>query len=283
MLKSKIQKLHDKIILSNRRPTFFGNLFKKLFLSFSTWYLYPEFRKQSLLVKLIKENILLFLFVSISVFWTCGFFYLGRLSNFQEVTNLENRLSKTTYQLEATYNILSFKESTIERLRKEVGSREYLEWIIGKDCHLRNFSNLQKLSDEIFYTMIDEIEKSNIPYTIFFRVVDRESGFTFIENRSSGAFGYCQVLPSTFRIAQREIGVKEHNEINNIIVGAWVLKEGYLRHKRKGLDDEKAWYHSLVDYSGGSHELAKEEMKYYKKGVNQRSNIIHKFPKELGT
>jgi len=284
MLKTKIQKIYDRIMLSSQEPMFFGKLFKKLFLSFSNWYLFTEFRKGFLLPKLIKENILLFLLVSISVVWTVGFFYLGRASNFKQVGNLENKLSKTTYQLEATHKILGERESTIDRIRREVGEREYLQFIIKRDCHLRNFDGLTKLPDEVFFTMIDEIETHNVPYTIFFRVIDRESGFTFIENPSSGAFGYCQVLPSTFRVAQREIGVKDHNEINNIKVGVWVLKGGYLRHKRKGLTDEKAWHNSLVDYSGGSHELAKEEMKYYKKGLNETSNIVHKFEKkELGT
>ena len=269
--------------MSNQKPTFFGKLFKKLFLSFSNWYLFPEFRKGALLPKLLKENILLFLLISISVTWTIGFFYLGRASNFKQVANLENKLSKTTHQLEATYKILGEKETTIDKIRREVGEREYLQYIIKRDCHLRNYDGLTKLSDEVFFTMIDEIETHNVPYTIFFRVIDRESGFTFAINRSSGATGYCQVLPSTFRVAQREIGVKDHNEINNIRVGVWVLKEGYLRHKRKGLSDEQAWYNSLVDYSGGSHDLAKEEMKYYKKGLNDTSNIVYKFKKEIGT
>ena len=61
MLKTKFQKIYDRIMMSIQEPMFFGNLFKKLFLSFSNWYLFPEFRKGFLLPKLIKENILLFL------------------------------------------------------------------------------------------------------------------------------------------------------------------------------------------------------------------------------
>lgn len=282
MLKSKIKKIQDRLIMSTKKGFFHDNFIKRPFLSFSSWYLYPEFRNQKLIPKLIKENIFLFLFISISVIWTMSFFYFGRLSNFKQVTQLENKLSKTTHQLEATYKLLGERESTIDRIRREVGERDYLQYIIKRDCHLRNYDGLTKLSDEVFFTMIDEIETQGVPYTIFFRVIDRESGFTFVINKSSGATGYCQVLPSTFRVAQREIGVKDHNEINNIRAGVWVLKEGYLRHKRKGLSDEQAWYNSLVDYSGGSHDLAKEEMKYYKKGVNDTSNIVHKFKKETG-
>jgi len=58
-----------------------------------------------------------------------------------------------------------------------------------------------------------------------------------------------------------------HDEINNIKMGAYILKIGYDRYKKRGLDDQTSWLRSLVDYSGGSLELAKKEMLYYKEGT----------------
>jgi soluble lytic murein transglycosylase-like protein len=129
---------------------------------------------------------------------------------------------------------------------------------------LRNPQNLSKLSDKVFYTIIEEIEKHKIPYTIFFRLIDFESGFTFITNVSSGAFGYCQVMPSTWNIFCKSLKLTVHDEIGNIKMGAHILKLAYDSYKRRGLDEETSWFRALVDYSGGSQDLAKKEMMYYK-------------------
>ena len=146
-----------------------------------------------------------------------------------------------------------------------LGEREFLQQIIKRDCNLRSYGNLQNLPDKIFFTMIEEIERYQIPYTIFFRVVDRESGFRFVPNaKGSGAFGYCQVIPSTFRNISKKLGFKTHNEVNNIKAGAWLLRHNYNIYAKKGYTDEQCWYKALVDYSGGNHKLAREEMQGYK-------------------
>lgn len=275
MLKSKIKNLQAKLLMKTTGSHFFETFVKMPFLSFSRWYLYPEFRKQNLLLKLFKENRLLFSIIFIFTIWTITLFSFGRLSNFEKVKTLESKLSKTTSALESTYKIINQKESTIDRLRNQVGSREYLEYIIKRDCHLRYFNNLTKLPDEIFFTIVEEIENYQIPYTIFFRVIDRESGFQFISNTAgSGAFGYCQVMPSTFKYASKRLRLKEHNQINNIKVGAWVLRQAYDKYRREGFDEKSAWYRSLIDYSGGNVDLAADEMQYYKTGLGNSKSII---------
>ncbi len=269
--------------MKNSGNEIFNTFIRKPFLSFSTWYLYPEFRKGSFLVNFINQNRILFLFVNIFFLWTISLFFFGRLSAFEKVKNLESKLTKTTSALESSYKLINLKEITIDNLRIQTRSREYLQFVIKRDCQLRHYGALTKLPDDVFFTIIDEIEKYKIPYTIFFRLIDRESGFQFISNnQGSGAFGYCQVMPSTFKYASKKLKLKEHNQINNIKTGAWVLKQGFDKYKKEGFDVKSAWYRSLIDYSGGNVDLAAEEMKFYKEGLNKTKSILLDLGKDDG-
>jgi hypothetical protein len=206
--------------------------------------------------------------------WTLTFYFFGRISNFNQISHFQEQLNKANIELESTAELVLYKESVIDRIRKQVGSREYLEYIIKRDCHLRNPDYLSKLPDEIFFTIIDEIEKNELPYTVFFRLIDFESGFQYITNSSSGAYGYCQLLPSTFTIGCKYLNLKDNSKVNNIKIGAWLVKYGFDRWKSKGMSDEEAWFNSLVNYSGGSHELAKKEMMYFKDNLFESRDVI---------
>jgi hypothetical protein len=283
MLKFKLKKLETKLMFNEKNLTFFERLFKNQIRVLIKWYLYPEFRRGNLFVKSIKENRLLIGILAFFVIWNITLFNFGKLSNLKQVKNLESKLSKTTSSLQSTYRLLNQKITTIDNLRKQTQTRQYLEYIIKRDCYLKCPDALSKLPDDIFFTMIEEIERYEIPYTIFFRVVDLESGFQFITNTSSGAYGYCQVMPSTFNYVSKILDLKEHSPVNNVKVGAYVLKDGFKRHKARGLDDKDAWFHSLVNYCGGSHEIAKKEMMYYKEGLLDTKSILIKNPDSTET
>ena len=91
------------------------------------------------------------------------------------------------------------------------------------------------------------------------------SGFRFISNfQGSGAMGYCQVMPVTFKIVARELGFSKHDEVTNIKTGAYVLKENFNFYRNQGLGVKNAWYNALISYSGGNIDLAKSEMKYFR-------------------
>lgn len=267
MLKTKIEKIRNKLLIKREKSNLIYNYFKKSFLALSEWYLYPELRKKNIILSLFKINRLPLFLTTLFIIWTITLFSFGKISTIKKVRELENQLTQMSSELDSSSRLISYKESIIDRIRTQVGSRQYLEYIIKRDCHLRNPDNLSKLSDEVFFTMIDEIEKNKIPYTVFFRVIDFESGFTYATNSTSGAFGYCQLLPSTFTIGAKHLKLKENSEVNNVKIGAWVLKYGFDRWKAKGLSDKEAWFRSLVDYSGGSHALAEKEMMYFKENL----------------
>lgn len=279
MLKTKLKNLQTKILMKNDGTKFWNKYIKGTILLVTDWYLYPEFRKKNLFLSLIGFNRIPLILTTIFVVWTIIFFSFGKFSNFEKVRTLQTELSKTNLELESSAKLIHYKQSVIENIRLQVRSREYYEYIIKRDCHLRNSDALSKLSDDVFFTIIDEIEKNKLPYTVFFRLIDFESGFTYITNSSSGAYGYCQLLPSTFVIGAKHLNLKDNSPINNIKIGSWVLRYGYDRWKSKGLSDKDAWFNSLVDYSGGSRDLAQKEMMYYKDNLFESKNYITKYIK----
>lgn len=246
------------------------NFIEKQFMKITEWFMYPEFRKKFGFKDLLKRSKyiilagLLFLIYNISIIFIT--YSVSHNEKVNEIEKLESKLQVAKDTIKGLEEGIQHKEVVLANLIEKTSSRDYLEFVIKRDCHLRNPQNLSKLPNKVFYTIIDEIEKYKIPYTVFFRLIDFESGFTFITNVSSGAFGYCQVMPSTWNIFCKNLKLTVHDEINNIKMGAYILKIGYDRYKKQGLDDKTAWTRSLVDYSGGSEDLAKKEMLYYKEG-----------------
>jgi hypothetical protein len=212
---------------------------------------------------------MVFTIFGLFILWTTITYSVGRYMSYKnkvaDIISLEYKLDKTNDILYQTNKHLNRKDSTISQLRESMDSRDYLQYVIKRDCKLRNYDNLTKLSDTVFFTIIDEINKYKIPYTIFFRVIDYESGFLFIRNNTgSGAFGYCQIMPITYDYFSKKLNFNEHNEVNNIKTGAYILKTGYNRYRSMGFSDSESWYRELVYYSGGNKKLALSEMKYLK-------------------
>ena len=120
------------------------------------------------------------------------------------------------------------------------------------ECKFIHEDNFRHINRHIFSLMIDECDKYDLPYSIFFSVVDKESGFKFIPNsQGSGAMGYMQLMPKTFSGNARKLGLKEHTPENNIKVGAYLLSDMFSDWKRKYTDDETAWTWTLAEYAAG--------------------------------
>lgn len=269
MIKNKIRDYYTKLVMMPTKSNFFEKYIRYQLIDILSWIIYPDFRNKNKFYDLLLRNKFMFLVLTFFILWTTGTFTLGRFLSFldkkEQITELTYKLDRQNDILFYTNQLMNRKDSTISQLREDMGSREYLEYIIKRDCKLKHFNNLHNLSDEIFFTIIDEIEKYQIPYTIFFRVIDHESGFRFISNfQGSGAMGYCQVMPVTFKMVARELGFSVHDEFTNIKTGAYILKKNFDIYRKRGLDVKDAWYNALISYSGGDIELAKSEMKYFR-------------------
>jgi hypothetical protein len=129
---------------------------------------------------------------------------------------------------------------------------DYLHKNLLRECHFIHEDNFRNIDPEIFSLMIDECDKYDLPYTIFFSLVDKESGFRFISNsEGSGAIGYMQLMPKTFSKNARRLGLEKHTPENNIKVGAYHLNDLFKRWKRKYKSDEMAWNWTIAQYTVG--------------------------------
>lgn len=269
MIKLRMRQLYHQLILMPSDTTFFNKYLRHHLINFLVWFLYPEFRTKNKVVDFIFKNKFLIALGVSFILWTTGLLSLGIFLSFHEKTDkinqLEYKLDKQNDLLFYSNRIMLRKNLTINQLRKEMDSREYLQYIIQRDCHLQHYTHLTKLSDDVFFTIIDEVEKYQIPFTIFFRVIDHESGFQFIPNSTgSGALGYCQVMPLTFKSVAERLGFKKHDHITNIKTGAFVLRENFDIFHKKGFNVKESWFKALIAYSGGDTALAESEMKYFK-------------------
>jgi len=116
--------------------------------------------------------------------------------------------------------------------------------------------NISRIDDDILFLMVEQANKYKIPYTIYFRLIDRESGFKFIhnigKNGGSGAFGYMQIMPKTFKSFKKILNLRGgHTKVNNILVGSYMLSRSYNYWKSKGKSDKESWEFCLSEYNTG--------------------------------
>lgn len=251
-MKYDLVKFHHWLLLSTFKNKWFEENIKLQIISLLSWFLYPEYRKNNSFFNVLKENKFILSILCIFILWTSGFFTFGKLMSIPE----------KTYK----YIFVKRIEEKIIEKKPDPNIRKFIQTLVIKDCEIEHPKEFRSLSDPIFYLIIDEINKNSIPYTIFFKVIDHESGFQFIPNsKGSGALGYCQIMPATYNRFRKSAGLSAHNEISNIKMGAFLLKERYNFHKSYGCKDEKAWFLSLKDYAGGKDSMAREIIRIYKK------------------
>lgn len=179
---------------------------------------------------MLQKNKILMIIAVISVIFTSQIF-------FKNVNNTHRHNSHTLID-------------TIPNIKEKADSvRGYI-----KKYDIEHTDNLMKVEDEIIIFMHDECTKNNIPKSIFFRIIDKESGFRFIKNTGgSGAMGYMQVMPQTYKGVSRKIGLKgDHDKKNNIIVGANLIRliHSFWVNKQKKSGRE-SWEYTLAEYACG--------------------------------
>ena len=99
--------------------------------------------------------------------------------------------------------------------------------------------------------MIEEADKYKVPYKIVFRVAWKENKFKSKNISSAGATGYMQVMPETFNIQAKKLGLIGGNTAeNNIKVAIYLLHTLFNKWGKK-YDSDKAWDLALSEYNSG--------------------------------
>ena len=96
--------------------------------------------------------------------------------------------------------------------------RSNLQYKIIRESKITYIENLKSIPDSILFLMASEADKYNIPYVIFFRIMEHESKFQFVKNtQGSSALGYMQIIKSTFNSYYDKLGLTGgHTKSNNI-------------------------------------------------------------------
>ena len=175
----------------------------------------------------------------------------------KSISDLDRSITSLNLDKSSLIETIENKDSDIDSLSIYLESREYIDFLIFRRANMDDFNlNMNRLSDDILFLMVDQANKYKIPYTIYFRLIDRESGFKFIrnigENGGSGAFGYMQVMPKTFEWIKKILKLKGgHTEENNILVGSYMLRRSHDYWTSKGKSDKDAWKFCLAEYNAG--------------------------------
>lgn len=175
--------------------------------------------------------------------------------------------------------IVNHKETELNRMSIEVKSRGYLEYKIVGKSKISQINNLRTVPDSIFRLMIEEANRYNIPYVIFFRVMERESKFLFIPNsEGSGAMGYMQVVKSTFNMYYNKLKLKNgHTQGNNIRVAANLIYSIHSFWKSKFKNDRTVWEYSLAEYGCGREPMQMEGGYFIPESVKPGINYVMKY------
>jgi hypothetical protein len=192
-------------------------------------------------------------------------FFIGKSVNNQYVTKLENGVSYRDSIINGLKECILFKDSTIDELSLELRSKNYLQYRVIQESKIEHICNLKSVPDSIFFLMISEADKYKIPYFIFFRIMEKESKFQFISNKEgSGAFGYMQVVPSTFSIYYKKLNLTGgHTQGNNIRVAANLIHSIREFWKTKFKDDRKIWEYTLAEYVCGRKSMMDSNGGYF--------------------
>jgi hypothetical protein len=168
-----------------------------------------------------------------------------------------------------------YRDSTIDALSVELRSRNYLQYKVIQESKIEHISNLKSVPDSIFFLMVSEADRYKIPYFIFFRVMEKESKFQFIANtEGSSAFGYMQVIKSTFSIYYKKLNLKGgHTQGNNIRVSANLIHSIREFWRTKFKDEKKIWEYTLAEYGCGRSPMQDDNGDYFipesvKPGIN---------------
>lgn len=243
-------KLHHWLLSSTFKSKWFEDNIKLQIISLLNWILYPDYRQQNSFIEVLQGNRLVITLVLIPLLLCSAFFTVGRLTANERTIVVEKKTFINNY----------FDGIDFSNLRDE---RKFVEYLAHTKFKIENFKNLQKLPDEVFFTIVSEINRNKIPASLFFRLLDQESGFQDITNKNSGVNGIPQLNPNTRKSILGIIGKTNHKIIDDIRACSYHLTSQYKIHRNKGNSDQKSWVLSLIDYNGGSITLAQDNMKFF--------------------
>jgi soluble lytic murein transglycosylase-like protein len=227
---------------------------------------HPEFDIKKLIRNArIRRNIvyiLLILLLSLSVVFNYVLY------------NKNHIIKELNVNLNTLENTLWSNNDVKDSLMNTIESSGYLKYLIESESKISLSHNVNK--DHIKYMFERAIDKK-IPVSILFRLIYKESRFDSVAISSAGAFGYMQLLPSTYALycSKMKIEVNPVNARKNIFIGTQFLADLYdYWHKKKPKEKpEVIWDYVLATYNIGIANI--NDTTFLRKDVNNYINFIN--------
>jgi hypothetical protein len=217
---------------------------KTRFIPLLEYYLFPEFRKKTYLIKKFLRWTAIFIAV----------YFFGAISvnNFVLLETIEDKDSELHNSYTEISNLYHDAKSVVfdECLDSLKNSDDYIRFTIYNKSGIMVPENVP---DNHLTAIKNNAEKMGIPLSIYVRVINHESRFdSSATNSSSGAMGYMQLMPGTFRHFYDVLSLRGGNTaLNNLMCGSRLLKQNYdYWYKRKN-NQEEAWQMALACYAMG--------------------------------
>ena len=236
--RSKIEHLYGRTLMTAK-----GTKLDHFKIKAFEYYLYPDFRK----VKIPFNKIFKWTLAS-------SFFYLFfavLLNNFilqNTAKNKDEELKRSYLEISKLY---TDSKSIVfnECLDSMKNSKEYIRYLIYQNSGIV----IPKTVPENHLVAIKKnAEKAGIPLSIYVKVIRHESRFDSSAHNPSGAHGYMQMMPGTFKHFYEILSLKGGNTaLNNLKCGSQLLKQNYDYWYKKKKDPEEAWRMALACYAMG--------------------------------
>lgn len=208
-------------------------------------FLYPEFDSG----RMVRIKITKYILVGI-VFIFFGFIVKDSLTSkesfFKFLRKSDSLSAYNNYLLNDAKNVVYN-----DAIDSFLVSKEFLLYYLSK-------SGGVTIPPQVPLSHLKQIYRSakynNVPLGIIVRVIYQESRFVpqAVNHEGSGAAGYCQMMPGTFKAMCRKMNIKAvPTPENNIRAGSKLLKTGFDYWIRGGKDTIGAWEMSLACYAMG--------------------------------
>ena len=245
-MKKTINKIINRLVMKQRNPWVERNIINPLVV-FLLFLSNEEF-KWTRFTKLFLKNKTTLIILVVFTLFMIGSYRAGKENSFSIIEYLSFKLKGSYTNIVALNSDIYNKTNTIEDLSAFFSSREYMKY--------KAYSEAKILIPEWFPTkhlqlMIDEANKYSVPLKIVFRVAWKENRFKSKTVSSAGAKGYMQVMPATFKVQSKKLGlVGGHTPENNIKAAIYLLHTLYEKWNKKYSSD-KAWDLALSEYNAG--------------------------------
>jgi uncharacterized protein YggT (Ycf19 family) len=223
-MRKLIEKLQTKIILWSPESQRQKNV-KSLLIKITDYVLYPEFRDPKL-TKRVRA-----IFYTPLIATVCLFVFL--------------KMSSHTRVMASAYSFLGIESDSL--IFNADTDYELLKGIVSEESGIDIPEHVPYDHVKLMY---DQCQEKDVPVSIFFRLVYFESRFDSTATSRAGAKGYCQIMPTTFKMWYEKMKLKGGKTVeNNIKISVQLLSD--LERNFVQYDERKKWELVLSSYNAG--------------------------------